>query len=419
MKRRVRFEDDDDPPDYDDFVAERLRTEHGANLSVVVPDWTASLTVDRRHFHGRYGTLGAIDQLLRELEQAAGRPIAWLLAEPRSTRRKIRLRLFVGGVADLDRSRWSRVFRSLGSCRTLPFDDVRGVAFHLAAHGFTVKDWFHFGGGLMDQAWERHGSKPEQPEKILRVCISGRGCRPDGGGSGYAYVVENTGKSEVEWVAGLSREMAVYHGLLRVVDDSAPGSKIRSFVDSQRVAHQFEHVHYLSTSKLISFLARIRILISEQRLVVKAIWLPSHQNPASKLLVPDLKRFGGKLQENVIPVPLPNAASGEIKPPKVMVSDVIRAEMELRAKRERMVAGLKRARTYGTKSGKPIGRPVAVVSVEKIIELRNKGWGWRRIGRAVGVSASTVRRRYLTYTQSQRSVSKTWKRGFGTVSRSE
>jgi len=70
-------------------------------------------------------------------------------------------------------------------------------------------------------------------------------------------------------------------------------------------------------------------------------------------------------------------------------------ESELRAKRERAAAGLERARRYGTKSGKPVGRPRVVVSLEKVKDLKKQGLGWRRIGRQLGISPTTARRAYL------------------------
>ena len=55
-------------------------------------------------------------------------------------------------------------------------------------------------------------------------------------------------------------------------------------------------------------------------------------------------------------------------------------------------AGLSRARSQGTKSGKPIGRPRAVFARDQARELRAQGWSWRRIARTLGVSAASVRR---------------------------
>src|SRR5437879_1947938 len=67
------------------------------------------------------------------------------------------------------------------------------------------------------------------------------------------------------------------------------------------------------------------------------------------------------------------------------------AELERSVIRERVIAGLEYARQHGTKSGKPIGRPRAVFRRDQIQELKEQGLGWRKIGRRLGVSATTIR----------------------------
>ena len=59
---------------------------------------------------------------------------------------------------------------------------------------------------------------------------------------------------------------------------------------------------------------------------------------------------------------------------------------------ERVRAGLNRARSEGTKSGKPIGRPRVVFARDQARELRAQGWSWRSIACTLGVSATSVRR---------------------------
>jgi DNA invertase Pin-like site-specific DNA recombinase len=59
---------------------------------------------------------------------------------------------------------------------------------------------------------------------------------------------------------------------------------------------------------------------------------------------------------------------------------------------ERVRAGLNHARSQGTKSGNPIGRPRAVFPHDRARELRGQSWSWRKIARTLGVSAASVRR---------------------------
>lgn len=61
---------------------------------------------------------------------------------------------------------------------------------------------------------------------------------------------------------------------------------------------------------------------------------------------------------------------------------------------ERVRAGLSRARSQGTKSGKPVGRPKAILRRDHVLELRNQGTSWRQIARECGAGVTTVRRAY-------------------------
>ena len=69
------------------------------------------------------------------------------------------------------------------------------------------------------------------------------------------------------------------------------------------------------------------------------------------------------------------------------------AEFEREMIRERVRAGLARAKSKGTKSGNPIGRPVVSVQVEdRIRQLRTEGLGMLKIAREVGCGVSVVQR---------------------------
>jgi len=62
------------------------------------------------------------------------------------------------------------------------------------------------------------------------------------------------------------------------------------------------------------------------------------------------------------------------------------AEYEREMIRERVVAGLRKARA----SGKRIGRPRAVLNRLRIEQLRNEGLSWRGIARKMNLPRSTV-----------------------------
>jgi DNA invertase Pin-like site-specific DNA recombinase len=59
---------------------------------------------------------------------------------------------------------------------------------------------------------------------------------------------------------------------------------------------------------------------------------------------------------------------------------------------ERVRVGLSGAKAQGTKSGRPIGRPRAVLARDQARELRAQGLSWREISQRMGVSVASVRR---------------------------
>jgi len=64
------------------------------------------------------------------------------------------------------------------------------------------------------------------------------------------------------------------------------------------------------------------------------------------------------------------------------------AEYEREMIRERVMAGLRKAKA----SGKHVGRPKAIVNRLRITQLRKENMSWREIGRKMGLPKSTVHR---------------------------
>ena len=60
--------------------------------------------------------------------------------------------------------------------------------------------------------------------------------------------------------------------------------------------------------------------------------------------------------------------------------------------RERTLAGLRRVRAQGTKSGRPIGRPRAIFHRDQVTSLRAQGLTTRAIAERLEVSKSTIAR---------------------------
>lgn len=69
------------------------------------------------------------------------------------------------------------------------------------------------------------------------------------------------------------------------------------------------------------------------------------------------------------------------------------SEFEREMIRERINAGIARARASGTKSGRPIGRPwTPEHKIREIKRLREKGFGIRKVAKLAGVGVGTVQR---------------------------
>jgi DNA invertase Pin-like site-specific DNA recombinase len=68
------------------------------------------------------------------------------------------------------------------------------------------------------------------------------------------------------------------------------------------------------------------------------------------------------------------------------------AELERSAILERVKAGLEYARSNGTKSGKPIGRPRVIFRRDQVAELRRQGASLRQIATELHASYGTIRR---------------------------
>ena len=69
------------------------------------------------------------------------------------------------------------------------------------------------------------------------------------------------------------------------------------------------------------------------------------------------------------------------------------AEFEREIMKDRINAGLARAKKHGTKSGRPIGRPaIPPITVRKVEELRGQGLSYSKISKRTGVSTSKISR---------------------------
>jgi ribonuclease HI len=114
--------------------------------------------------------------------------------------------------------------------------------------------------------------------------IDGAGARPDGTGSGFAWVRIGTDKQHIKRVDGLTNNAAEYRALLAVLKYLAEDSRAKIYTDSQVVCQQFNNRWAVNDPKLIQLLARAREFIEFKSLDIEVNWIPREQNVAGKLL---------------------------------------------------------------------------------------------------------------------------------------
>ena len=127
---------------------------------------------------------------------------------------------------------------------------------------------------------------------IKRFHIDGAGQRPDGKGSGYAWVWLGTGKQGIKWQDRLSSNAAEFQALLMVLRFVANGSHLEIFSDSTLLVQQFTGAWSVNDPKLAALLLAARDLIDGKDLEVAVKWIPRELNLAGKIL----ERKGRRVQ---------------------------------------------------------------------------------------------------------------------------
>jgi len=101
--------------------------------------------------------------------------------------------------------------------------------------------------------------------------VDGAGARPDGSGSGFAWVLVGTDERRVHQVDGLTNNVAEYRAVLSVLKYLKQGSQARIFTDSQLVCEQFNDRWAVNDPKLICLLAQARDLIDRKELDIELL----------------------------------------------------------------------------------------------------------------------------------------------------
>jgi ribonuclease HI len=120
--------------------------------------------------------------------------------------------------------------------------------------------------------------------KVVRIFTDGAGKRPDGSGSGLAWVREDTREQHVERIPGLSNNEAEYRGVISAIKPLPKRSQVEVFSDSLLVVSQLRGEYRIRDPKLEKLAAEVRTIADQKQLVLKVTWVPRRQNLAGKLL---------------------------------------------------------------------------------------------------------------------------------------
>jgi len=116
------------------------------------------------------------------------------------------------------------------------------------------------------------------------VYCDGAGSRPDGKGSGIAWIQPRTGERHIERIDGLTNNQAEYRALISALSTIPNGSAVRVFTDSQVLWSQVLGNYRVHHPELAELLSQVCTVIKDKNLKMDLQWIPRRKNLAGKLL---------------------------------------------------------------------------------------------------------------------------------------
>jgi ribonuclease HI len=126
-------------------------------------------------------------------------------------------------------------------------------------------------------------SKTDEKSRI-RVFTDGAGCRPDGTGSGFVWLREDTREKKVFREPNLTNNQAEYSGIRAAIEALQSGEQVEILTDSQNTCCQLKGEHRVRDARLAALHDQILKLIQKKRIDVIFTWIPRSSNPAGKLI---------------------------------------------------------------------------------------------------------------------------------------
>ena len=126
--------------------------------------------------------------------------------------------------------------------------------------------------------------KGKSTKGSIRIYTDGAGKRPDGKGSGFAWIREDTEERYIERVDNLSNNVAEYLAVISALKKIRPRSNVEILTDSLLVVSQLRGDYRIHDSKLAKLAGEVRTIAEHKRLNLKLTWVPRKENRAGKLL---------------------------------------------------------------------------------------------------------------------------------------
>ena len=126
--------------------------------------------------------------------------------------------------------------------------------------------------------------KAKEQKKQVRIFADGAGEGPDGKGSGFAWLNENSGEKHIERIPGLTNNMAEYRAVLSALKSVRKGCGVEVITDSLLVVSQLRGEYRIRDPKLEKLATEVKTLVEQRQLMVTFRWVPRQENRAGKLL---------------------------------------------------------------------------------------------------------------------------------------
>ena len=136
----------------------------------------------------------------------------------------------------------------------------------------------------MESGKQSESNKLAAEPKTIKMFFDGAGCRPNGEGSGFAWICPDSNEKLVQRVPDLTNNQAEYRGFLAALEHVSSGRVVEFFSDSQLICSQFSGQYRVRDEALQKLLSEIRALIASKSLRVTLNWVPRSRNLAGKLL---------------------------------------------------------------------------------------------------------------------------------------